>query len=173
MPRLTTPRLVIRDWRESDAEALFALRESPQFMRYYDYAVGETLEECRKSIPVMNKHGEMLAIALREDDIPIGIIGLTDVNRGKHYKEIEYALADAHHRRGIMTEAVLRLLEYGFGELGVSVVAAAIPAENTPSRRLVEKCGFTYEGTLRGHGRDGGDRARYSILKNEWQNNRQ
>ena len=60
------------------------------------------------------------------------------------------------------------MLEYTFSERDTEVVAAWVRSFNNESVRVLEKCHFTHEGTLRKHARDRGDTLRYSILKEEW-----
>ena len=48
-----------------------------------------------------------------------------------------------------MTEAAKRLVAYAFEEIGVEVLSITTGESNLRSRRVIEKCGFTYEGTLR------------------------
>ena len=57
-------------------------------------------------------------------------------------REIGYDLLPAYHRQGIMREAAARVIEYGFGELGLSLIDAEVNPRNEPSCRLLEKLGF-------------------------------
>ncbi len=60
-----------------------------------------------------------------------------------------YALAKRAWGRGYMTEAARAVLDYGFGELGLSLVTCTHFSFNARSKRVIEKCGFSHEGTLR------------------------
>ena len=62
----------------------------------------------------------------------------------------------------------MAMLEYMFSERDTEVAAAWVRSFNKESVRVLEKCHFTYEGTLRKHARDRGDTLCYSILKEEW-----
>ncbi len=59
-------------------------------------------------------------------------------------------------------KAVKGLLRYAFETLDVLVVAVCHYPDNVPSKRVIEKCGFTYEGTLRKYSRNLFDSVRYS-----------
>ena len=48
-----------------------------------------------------------------------------------------------------MTEAAKAVLRYGFEQLNLEMVSINHYSYNNRSRRVIEKCGFTYEGTLR------------------------
>ena len=84
------------------------------------------------------------------------------------YKEVEYAVAANHRNHRFATEALSAMLEYTFSERDTEVVAAWVRSFNNESVRVLEKCHFTHEGTLRKHARDRGDTLCYSILKEEW-----
>lgn len=104
----------------------------------------------------------------KEDNCLIGLIGLNDMGRYEQYKELEYAIAADYRRRGYGAEAVRGMLDFGFRQLDLSVIAAWVHAANNKSAHLLEKCGFTLEGRLRRHGRDRGDTLCYSILSEEF-----
>lgn len=90
------------------------------------------------------------------------------MNRYAQYKELEYAIAANHRNNGYATEALMAMLEYMFSERDTEVVAAWVRSFNKECVRVLEKCHFTYEGTLRKHARDRGDTLCYSVLKEEW-----
>jgi ribosomal-protein-alanine N-acetyltransferase len=102
----------------------------------------------------------------------IGIVGLEDVGRYRQYRELECLILEPYRRQGYATEAMECLLAYGFGELRLSIVAVSVMAGNEIPRRLPEKLGFSYEGTLRRYGRDHGDRLRFSLMREEWEQSR-
>ena len=104
----------------------------------------------------------------REDQQLIGMISLEDMNRYPQYKELEYAIAAQERGNGYAVEAVEAMLRYAFLQRDISVVAAWVRAFNQPSVRVLQRCRFTHEGTLRRHARDKGDTLCYSILKEEW-----
>jgi ribosomal-protein-alanine N-acetyltransferase len=77
----------------------------------------------------------------------------------------------AYGGRGIMTEAVKRVLEYCFAELGLERVEARCMGYNYASEKVMQKVEMTYEGTLRHHQWIKGrfhDFKVYSILRDEF-----
>jgi len=94
--------------------------------------------------------------AIREDDGQlIGGVGLVDVSKNEK-AEIGYWLAQSHWGRGIMTNSVRRLCEFAFDEYHLLRIHAQAFTTNPASSRVLEKAGFTLEGTLRkGFFRDG------------------
>jgi RimJ/RimL family protein N-acetyltransferase len=83
---------------------------------------------------------------------------------------MEYVISISYQNKGYATEAVKRVLEYAFIELDLLVVAVCHYPFNIKSRNVIEKSGFTYEGTLRKYSRNLSDSVRYSITKEEWKN---
>jgi putative acetyltransferase len=60
-----------------------------------------------------------------------------------------YALSEDYWGQGIMTEAARAVLAYGFDTLGLSLISVVHYPSNLGSQRVIEKCGFYYEGTIR------------------------
>ena len=108
------------------------------------------------------------AMVLKENNKAIGAMFLCDTNRHISYKEMEYVLSEDYHNKGYMTEAVKCMLEYAFSELNLLIVAICHYPSNIESKRVIEKCGFTYEGTLRKYSKNLEDSVRYSMTKEEW-----
>ena len=91
-----------------------------------------------------------IALAIDHGGEAIGGIGLHpqgDVARLS--AEIGYWLGEPHWGRGIMTAAVKALSRYGFSELGLVRIYAAVFEWNPASMRVLEKAGFVQEGRLR------------------------
>lgn len=94
-------------------------------------------------------HGHARQYAIRTaDGILIGAAGLEGEVQG-HQAEIGYWLARPFRGRGLMPKIVTTLVEYGIDELSLIRITAHVFASNTPSIRVLEKCGFEYEGFLR------------------------
>jgi len=111
------------------------------------------------------------AIALRGEQDCIGQIAYFMVNEKNHWGEIEYCVGRAFHNKGYITEAVNGILKYGFEKMGLHKVQVCHKVNNPASKRVIEKCGFVYEGTLRDYFFMDGeyvDRLYYSILHKEW-----
>ena len=80
----------------------------------------------------------------------VGSIGLNDVVWGAFCSAfLGYKLDAAYTGKGYMTEAAQAVLSYGFQEMGLSLIAIDHYPHNQRSRRVIEKCGFHYEGLLR------------------------
>ncbi len=86
-----------------------------------------------------------------EDTGPIGIVALSDIVPSKGTATLWYLLGEKDHGgRGHTTRAVQGLLDHAFGPLGLHAIHAWAVVENTPSIRVLEKCGFRRIGRQRG-----------------------
>ena len=105
---------------------------------------------------------------------PLGVCGFHTWNATHGRAELFYSLlADEYKQKGLMTEALECVLAYGFETMQLHRVAALVWRENIPSLKLLEKFGFTFEGTMReDYVVDGKneDSECYSLLSWEWKN---
>jgi [ribosomal protein S5]-alanine N-acetyltransferase len=114
-----------------------------------------------------------LAVTLPDDgDQVAGFarLGLAGVKAAK----LGYALTPTAQGHGYVTDACRALIGFGFGELGLHRISAAIGPGNAASVRVVERLGFTREGTIRDHVHTNGawrDSDLYSVLEQEWPGN--
>jgi ribosomal-protein-alanine N-acetyltransferase len=79
----------------------------------------------------------------------IGQIAYFLVDNKNHFAEIEYCIGSDFQCNGYATEATKAVIAYGFEKINLHKVQICTKTINLPSKRVIEKCGFTYEGTLR------------------------
>lgn len=105
----------------------------------------------------------------RTDGYLIGGIGFHGAEIGKtHTSELGYWLAKPYWGKGLMTEAVKKVTAFAFEEFGLVRISAHVFYFNQGSARVLEKAGFTFEGTLRKHYKKDGkifDGKLYSLIK--------
>ena len=166
---IETKHLILRNWQESDASRLYQICQD-ETLRRSGVAFFESIQDAEVTIRFWAKSNQFKAIIHRESTELIGFICLGDMNRYEGYVELEYAIAAAYRNKGLATEAVKRMVDYGFSELNLAVIAAWVRSHNAESVRVLEKCGFTLEGRLRKHARDRSDTLCYSVLKEDWEN---
>ena len=153
-PELETPRLLLREPRPEDAAALFAVFSDEEVVRYYGVLPHRSVDE---SAALIRRHGEWYAAqrAIRwaitrwGEDVFLGSCGFHRFDRESRRAELGYEVGRAHWRQGIAGEAVGALLAFGFEQMGLHRIEAAVDGDNEPSKRLLLKLGFTYEGRLR------------------------
>ena len=164
---IETEHLILRNWQESDAPALYQMCRDETFRRS-GVAFFDSVQGTEEAIGFWAKDSRFKAIIHRESGELIGSISLGDMNRYEGYVELEYAIAADYRNRGYATEAVKCMVDYGFAELDLAVIAAWVRSHNRESIRVLEICGFTFEGRLRKHARDQSDTLCYSMLREEW-----
>ena len=111
------------------------------------------------------------AIIEKNTGICIGQLAIFLVDDNNHFCEIEYCIGSQFQRKGYCSEAVRSVLDYAFDHIGIHKMQVCHKAGNLASKGVIEKCGFTYEGTLRDYFYVEGnyvDRLYYSMLRNEW-----
>jgi ribosomal-protein-serine acetyltransferase len=105
------------------------------------------------------------------DELMVGMISLHNIDYLNHKAYIGYWLDADHLGKGIMTEAVRSLMEYGFDELEINRIEIRAGVNNSRSRAIPERLGFRQEGVLReGEFVDGAfiDLAIYGLLRREY-----
>lgn len=120
---------------------------------------------------------QTFAIARRSDNLLIGMCGIGTEARHER-AEIGYWIGKAYWGNGYATQAARCLIAYGFSEQGLNRIDAQYFTDNPASRRVMEKAGMTYEGTLRQALIRENDHLNYrahkdigicAILRDEWQ----
>lgn len=148
--------VVLREQRDSDVEDFFKYYTSPEVNKFILCEIPQTVEETRRELHYWRgvfyqNDGAYFAIADKETDRMIGSIGITSYNFYQRRVELSYDLDSKYWRRGIMARAIKKIIDYTFAEWKVNRIEASVSTENTPSKNLLLKCGFTLEGVLRQH----------------------
>ncbi|MFC5567642.1 GNAT family N-acetyltransferase [Rubellimicrobium aerolatum] len=89
---------------------------------------------------------------IRHDGALLGAITLDNIRRGPAQSGTTgYWIGQPFSRQGYMREAVQAMVQFAFGALDLSRIEAGCLPENTPSRRLLEGCGYKYEGVAQSY----------------------
>ena len=94
---------------------------------------------------------EVFAIEDAVDSTFLGLAVLPRIERESATAEIGYMVASSARGRGVATAAVRELAAWCFAELGLERLELLISAVNEASKKVAQRCGFTYEGTLRSY----------------------
>ena len=175
MKTIETERLILRDWNVDDVDDLYDYAKNPNVGPHGGWKPHESKTESLEIMQTLfiNKY-ESWAIVYKENGRVIGSIGYElDMKRQDiNCKELGYAMGEDYWGRGLMTEAAKVAIRYGFEELELDMVSIYRNPQNIRSGRVIEKCGFIYEGTLRQAYKiyDGSirDVACYSMTKEEY-----
>ena len=150
LPRLVleTERLVLRRYREEDAEACFAFLSNEQDA-YMDCCRAFTAmdEEFYERVKLFGQRETQYMVTLKDSGEVIGTVNVfADDARAVDAREIGYGIAPVHQRKGYAFEALTALLDLMQKELRLEMVTAGILPENVASEKLLEKLGFHKEG---------------------------
>ena len=153
MELLETPRLLLRPWEEGDAGSLYKYAKDPAVGPIAGWPPHTSVENSREIIRTVLSAPETYAVVLKQSGEAVGSIGLmsgaavhsAEIAAGE--AEIGYWIGVPFWGRGLIPEAVRRLLRHAFEDLGVQAVWCGYYDGNAQSRRVQEKCGFRYSHT--------------------------
>lgn len=148
---IETERLFLVPYTKDDAEELYEYAKNPNVGPPAGWKPHESVAESRKIIEEIFEPVGSWAIRWKEDNRLIGTIGLEyDKYRPDgNSREIGYSLAYDMWGKGIMPEAVKAVMDYAFNEMMLDQIGICTGAANKRSQGVIEKCGFSYEGTIR------------------------
>lgn len=152
MKEIKTARLLLRHIHESDAKDIFEYSKEPNVGPNAGWKPHDNIEETLQIIKeVFVGKENVFGIVLKDSGKMIGSIGLIDDPRrnNPHAIMLGYAMSEHYWGKGLMTEAAQAIIEKAFCELPIDIVSCTCYSSNPRSRRVIEKCGFQYEGCLR------------------------
>jgi len=148
---LTTDRLLLRQWRESDREPFAAMNADPAVMEHFPAL--QTREQSDALIdrnrPAIEERGWGLwALEVRDTGEFIGFTGLSVPSFEAHFMpavEIGWRLIKGAWGNGYATEAARASLAYGFGPAGLDEIVSFTTTTNLPSQRVMQRIGMTHD----------------------------
>ena len=154
MPTLYTERLSLRPMHPIDAEDMFDYARRPEVTKYLLWREHEDIYFTRDYLNYINRRyalGDFYdwAIIEHESRKMIGTCGFTRIDPSNNSAEIGYVLNPDFHRRGFGSEAVKRVLKFGFEELSLNRIEARFMQGNEASLALMKGVGMTFEGYMR------------------------
>jgi RimJ/RimL family protein N-acetyltransferase len=150
---ITTPRLNLRRFAESDAAFILALLNDPDWLRFIGDKKVRTLDDARLylrngPIAMYARFGLGLwSVDLKDSGMPVGMCGLIQ-REGVADVDIGFAFLPAFRARGYGLEAASATLAYGHEVLGLKRIVGFTSPDNASSVRLLEKLGMRLERTV-------------------------
>lgn len=175
---LNTPRLILREFRQSDFEAVREYENNLETHRFEraipeNAAIQTQLDNALTWTRENPRIHYWFAIALPPEDIVRGRLSLSLNIADIREWEIGWTIHFNYWGKGYATEAVKRVLAFAFGELHAHGVVAFCNVLNTASVRVMSKIGMQQDGRLReSRWWNGGwqDEFVYAILDRDWGN---
>lgn len=154
IPTLETDRLTLRGMRVLDAPDMYEYARRPSVTEYLTWEPHTSVEETKEYLTYVGQRyrtGDFYdwSVVDKASERMIGTCGFTSFNCPADSAEIGYVLNPAFQGKGLATEAVRRVLRFGFEELSLHRIEAHFILGNEASRRLMERVGMTFEGYAR------------------------
>lgn len=156
LPRLSTPRLLLRPFSRSDAPVVTDYLQEPEISTntariphpYRQNMAEEWIDTHEREFA--DSRELSLAITLVDDSRLIGAVGLV-LDLPNRAAEIGYWLGKPWWGRGFASEAAQRTLDWGFETLELNRIHAGYMAHNPASGGVLTKLGMQHEGLRREH----------------------
>jgi RimJ/RimL family protein N-acetyltransferase len=177
---IQTKRLLLRAPLLDDAPILYELLQEKDIARttaniphpYPEDLAMQWIENKRYIMQEGDAEMGFLITSLEHGNV-LGGIGLR-IDNEHQAAEVGYWIGKPYWGNGYATEALQAIIEYGFTQLNLNRIFADYQTDNLASRRVMEKCGMTFEGILRQHVIKWGefkDLGVLSILREEFKQN--
>jgi RimJ/RimL family protein N-acetyltransferase len=151
MTELSTARLRLRHWRESDLAPFAALNADPRVMEFMPRCLSRSASDAlarRSETEIARRGFGLWATELRESGAFIGFVGLRAPSFEAHFTpciEIGWRLAPESWGQGFATEAARECLRFAFQSLALGEVVSFTVPLNRRSRAVMERLGMRYD----------------------------
>jgi RimJ/RimL family protein N-acetyltransferase len=151
---IDTARLVLRPWRASDLEPLFAINGDAGSMRHFPGVMtrAESDAWAERMQTHIEAHGWGFWVVEERGGAPFaGVVGLMTIPWAARFTpavEVGWRIAPALRRRSYAEEAARAALGFGFGRLGLREIVAFTTPGNAASWRLMERLGMRADGAF-------------------------
>ncbi len=144
---LETERLILRPWRENDAEDLYKYASDPEVGPPAGWPPHTSVENSCEIIRTVLSAPETFAVCQKEDGKPIGSIGFhrNDLAEDDDEYELGFWIGKPFWGSGLIPEASREMLRYAFEDLKMNRIWCGYYDGNEKSCRVQEKLGFVYQ----------------------------
>ena len=151
MPALSTPRLVLRQWRDDDLEPFARLNADPEVMRFFPAPLARDQSDAlaaRARTGIDERGWGLWAVEVVDSSRFIGFIGLAEPGFEAHFTpavEVGWRLSRDAWGNGYATEGARAALAHGFDGLGLAEIVSFTSAINRRSRNVMERVGMHHD----------------------------
>jgi len=151
MVTLTTKRLILREWRETDAQSLYKYASDPKVGPRAGWPPHKSVEESLEVIRNVFSVEGTWAIELKRSKKVIGCVGYlpsrcSNLNINEDQCEVGYWVGRPYWNKGICTEALRAVIDYCFNVKGFTVLWGDYFLDNPASGKVMLNCGFVDTG---------------------------
>lgn len=152
-PVLTSERLILREMLLEDVNGVFKFNSSLKNLEYVARDPFTKLEQAQEKLDFFissfkKEEGIWWTFTLNGDNELIGYGGLFGIDKESNKAEIGYGLLDEYWGKGIVSEAIKIILDFGFNNLKLNKIFGKIVPGNTASEKILLNNGFVKEGIL-------------------------
>ena len=177
IPTLETPRLILRKILPEDAEDMHEYSRLAEVTRYLTWFEHDDVQYTKDYLCALQgayRRGDFYdwGLELKENGKFIGTCGFTAICEDQNFAEVGYVLSPSYQGQGLMTEALKRVIRFGFEILCLERIEAKHMNGNDASAAVMKRCGMSYEGHIRHRMIIKGkyeDYHLYSLLKSEYE----
>jgi len=146
---IKTKRLLLRKIVESDIQNIYKGLSNPLVIEYYGVSYDSLEATKEQMLWYENPNQFWWAICSFDNQEFYGAGGLNDLSQENKKAEIGLWLLPDFWGKGIMTEAMPLIYEYGFDTLGLHRIEGFVESNNQNCKRAMAKLDFEYEGTMK------------------------
>lgn len=153
---IETERLILRCFSPDDMTNIFRNLAKDEIKNILGHrSENDFIKEQNKyknGYACYNRSFKLFLLIDKTSEKIIGRCGIHNWNIEHSRAEVGYVMEDeTYKRKGLMSEALAAVIEYGFNKLNLQRMEALVGTTNVPSLRLMQKYNFTKEGLLREH----------------------
>lgn len=146
-------RIILREIEEGDLNSIVKWRNDPDILRWlFSYSpLNETKQRRWYEKYMADDTQQTFIIEVKEEKIPIGTVGLTNIDYKNQRGELTIIIGEKNYRgRGLGGECLNLLVKFAFNEMNLRKIKTLVFSDNEKAIKLYEKCGFVEEGVLKG-----------------------
>ncbi|MSS62715.1 GNAT family N-acetyltransferase [Velocimicrobium porci] len=148
---LETDRLIIREWKEIDLEDFYEYAKVDGVGQMAGWKPHTSIQESKTILEMFIKEKHTFALEQKDNHKVIGSLGLEEISfsLNEEYdnfvgREIGYVLSKDYWGRGLMPEAVNRVIKFCFENEKYDYLMCSHSVVNNQSKRVIEKSGFRF-----------------------------
>jgi len=171
---MNTNRLFFRNRTKELIDEMLTYSKEEQ-MLFFGFSTKEQLtyklKRIEEALSKENVNYQIFDLVEKKNKIVIGSCGFHNWIKNHERSEIGYEIHKQYQNQGYMSEAIKKVINYGFQEMNLNRIEALIDPMNENSIRIVTKNGFKQEGILRGHYKNKNEfenSIMYSLLKSDY-----
>jgi len=174
--RIETDRLLLRSITTKDAADIFAYASDPEVTKYVRFVTHKSIKDTHafiRRVQASYRKGitPLWGMQSRASGRLIGAIGFLQWPNPDQRAELGYVISRDFWGQGLVTEAAKAVCDFAFRKMKVNRIEAGTIAGHAASERVLEKCGFRFEGVLRQREFIKGrfpDVSMYSLLRSDY-----